>query len=299
MSWRIVFVEESEKLLLYLDNLKVISDSKEVLIPLSDINSIMIDNNRTMLSTRLISRCVQENIIIFTTDQKHIPVSITLPLSGNYRASHMLKKQLNWEKSSKDFMWQIIVKYKILYQAKVLQGASVEKNIIERMLKFTKETKPADPMNCEGLAAKMYFRALFGATFVRHNMDVMNIAMDYGYSIVRSQIARAVIAHGLTAQIGIFHRGRTNAFNLVDDIMEPFRPIIDLWIYKNINPDEMFLRKHRISMIRLMTQKVEYKNKKVTLIFAINNVVEKFILAMDDKEKMKDFVYPSIFIYDI
>ncbi len=299
MSWRIVFVEESERLLLYLDNLKVISDSKEILIPLGDINSIMIDNSRVMLSVRLVSRCVQENIIIFTTNEKHIPVSITLPLSGNYRASQVFRKQLNWTKLHKDIMWQVIIRYKILYQAKVLQNVLGNKDVIERMLKFVKDTKPADPLNCEGLAAKMYFRELFGPTFVRHNMDAVNIAMDYGYSIVRSQVARAVIAHGLNAQIGIFHRSSTNAFNLVDDIMEPLRPIIDLWVRKNINEDEMFLRKHRIEILRLVTQKVKYRDKKVTLIFAINDVVERFIASMENIEKIKEFVYPSILLYDI
>jgi len=298
MSWRIIYVEESDKLILYLDNVKVIRANRETIVPLSDINTIMIDNTKTLLSAQLLNRCADYNITVFTCDAKHTPHAVTLPLSGNYRSTHMLRKQLQWGGECADALWQYIVRMKITMQARALKLCTGDGTTTERLMQFAQEVAPGDPQNCEGLAARMYFRALFGADFLRDDETPINAALNYGYSIVRSQLARAIVAHGLNAHIGIFHRGPGNAFNLADDLIEPLRPIIDHWVYHHITPTTLFARKHRLALIALMTHKVNYDNKKVTLIFAINNIVERFIEDMDNCG-VTTLTYPDVKTYDL
>ncbi len=300
MSWRIIYVAEGEKLSLHLDNVKITKGDKEVTVPLSDINTIMVDNLRMLLSTHIINKCADYNISLITCDHKHTPRAIVMPISGNYRSSLMLREQLRWTQERAGIVWRHIIRLKIMQQTRVLTLRHAPQEVIERMQTFARDVAPADPSNCEGLAAKMYFRALFGADFLRDDETVINAALNYGYSIVRSQLARAIVAHGLNAHIGIFHRGPNNAFNLADDLIEPLRPIIDYWVIEHIDPEEMFVRKHRIELIALMTRKVDYNNKKVTLIFAINNLVENFITVMNDSnEPLTRFIYPDIKIYDL
>lgn len=234
MSWRIIYIEESDYLSLYLDNIRIKRPDREVTIPLSDINTLMIDNSQATLSVNLINKCAELNVNIITCNQKHLPEAILLPVSGHYRAAALLRTQMDWSEEFRGHLWQRVVQTKILRQASVLSQAQKSRTVCERMYRFAAETQQLDAGNCEGLAAKMYFRELFGETFLRDEENIVNAGLNYGYSILRSQIARSVVAHGLNPHIGIFHRGPNNAFNLCDDIIEPFRPIIDYFVYDTL-----------------------------------------------------------------
>ncbi len=299
MSWRIIYVEESERLLLHLDNIKIINGAKEVTVPLSDINTIMIDNTRTMLSVRLINACADNKVALFTCDHRHLPRAVVMPLSGNYRATHILRKQLAWSDERKAHVWQYIVRLKIMHQARVLHITKPQENIAyKRLRQFATDVDAGDTQNCEGLAAKMYFRTIFGVDFLRDEETPINAALNYGYSIIRSQLARALIAHGLNTHLGIFHRGPGNPFNLADDLMEPLRPIIDLWVMRNIEDNVLFCRKNRLDLIALMTHNVVYGTKRVSLIFAINTIVERFMETMETG-RCASFTYPDIKTYEL
>ena len=144
----------------------------------------------------------------------------------------------------------------------------------------------------------MYFRELFGDDFKRYADDSINAALNYGYSILRSQIARALVARGLNPQLGIFHRGAGNAFNLADDFIEPLRPIIDKWVYENIKKDQLFNRENRLALIQLTTKKIEYNNRKVTIIMALNILIDNFLDFMDTGDVSK-LVFPNVIVYDL
>jgi CRISPR-associated protein Cas1 len=281
MSWRILYIEENDHLSLYLDNVRIKKVNREVTIPLSDINTVMIDNQQTTLSASLINKCAEYNVSVITCDHKHLPQAIILPSSGHYRAAAIFREQLRWPEDTLTKLWQKIVQRKIINQANILQGAHKSMAVRDRLYKFATETQLADAGNCEGLAAKMYFRELFGADFSRDAESSVNAALNYGYSIFRSQIARALVAHGLNPHIGIFHRGPNNAFNLSDDIIEPFRPIVDRFAYETIIPGTIFSREHRLALIALPTKKVVFDGKRITLIFAITNTVQSLIASAE------------------
>ncbi|MGI6325184.1 MAG: type II CRISPR-associated endonuclease Cas1 [Bacilli bacterium] len=298
MSWRIVYIESSDYLSLYLDNIKIKNGMDETTIPLSDINSIVIDNNSTAVTVALINKCMEYKINMVMCNLSHLPNAIIIPHDGNYQSAYQLQKQIKWEIETLKYVWNLFVKAKIRNQVSILRVLQRDGEVIKKMLEFMEQVEDGDSGNREGLAAKMYFRELFGDDFKRYADDSINAALNYGYSILRSQIARALVARGLNPQLGIFHRGAGNAFNLADDFIEPLRPIIDKWVYENIKKDQLFNRENRLALIQLTTKKIEYNNRKVTIIMALNILIDNFLDFMDTGDVSK-LVFPNVIVYDL
>ncbi len=298
MSWRIVYIESSDYLSLYLDNIKIKNGIDETTVPLSDINSIVIDNNATAITVALINKCMEYKINVITCDMFHLPNGIIIPNSGNYQSAYQLHKQIKWDLDTLKYVWDYFVKAKLKNQANVLKLLNKNIEVINKILNYMEQVNNGDSSNREGLAAKMYFRELFGNNFRRYENDSINASLNYGYSIIRSQISRALIARGLNPQLGIFHKGVGNSFNLADDFLEPFRPIIDKWVYENIKNEQPFNRANRLDLIQLTTKKIEYDNKKVTIILAINQLIDNFLNFMDTGDVSK-LIFPNIIVYDL
>ena len=292
MSWRIVYIEKGDYLNSYLDNLKIKKGIDEIKIPFNDINSIIIDNNYTVMTTGFINKCVEYKINLVICDYYHLPSSILLPYSGNYQTTLILYKQLEWQENEKNYFWKEIIKTKIKNQCKVLKILNKDKNSIQLLERYTNEVEEKDKTNREGLAAKVYFRALFGDTFNRNNDDVINACLNYGYSIFRSQICRNLVARGLNPHFGIFHKGINNEFNLADDLLEIYRPIVDLWVGKNVKQEDIFNREIRLELINLSTKKIQYE-QKVTIITSINILITK-MFAFFETGNVDDILFPDI-----
>lgn len=292
MSWRIIYIENSDYLSSYLDSVKIKNGNDETTIPFSDINSIIVDNRKTNLSVGFLNKCVEYKINLVICDYYHLPSSMLIPYSGNYQTSEIQYKQLKWPKESKSYLWKEIIRTKINGQIKVLTLCNKSNSVIDVLKAYVEDIELNDATNREGLAAKMYFRELFGKQFIRHNDDIFNSCLDYGYAIIRSQICRSLVARGLNLHIGIFHKGITNDFNLADDFMEIYRPIIDLWVNKNINRDTVFNSEIRKEIIRIPTYKVKYE-KNVTIINAINTMVDK-VLNYFNTGDISLLVFPDI-----
>jgi len=116
----------------------------------------------------------------------------------------------------------------------------------------------------------MYFRELFGNDFIRMNEDVINAGLNYGYAIFRSLISSIIVAKGYLANIGIFHKGKQNMFNLSDDIIEVFRPIVDNYVFHNMMEDIIFKQEHREALIQLTVKKVKIDHRQQTISNAIH-----------------------------
>ena len=148
---------------------------------------------------------------------------------------------------------------------------------IAKMVELASSIEIGDVTNREGLTAKIYFRALFGSDFKRFDDDVINAGLNYGYAILRSQISKTIIAKGLNPSLGIIHKGANNFFNLSDDIIEVFRPIIDEYVYLNL-VDALFLTKqNRIELIRCTTKDCLIKNQRQSLFNTIEIYIEKIL----------------------
>lgn len=156
-------------------------------------------------------------------------------------------------------------------------------------------TQVKDSTNREGLAAKMYFRELFGSDFIRFNEDVVNAGLNYGYSIFRSLITSIIVAKGYLPNLGIFHIGKMNYFNLSDDVIEVFRPIVDDYVVNNMMQDIMFKQEHKDALINLTTQKIKIDNKKQTIPNAINIYLDSIFRFLEDDDP--ELIFPEVSVF--
>lgn len=281
MSWRVVLIEKGEYLRLKLDNLLVTKSYEEFTIPLSDISIVIVENIEAIITARLLDAFTNYNIALIICDYKHTPSGIYYPLNCHSRSSKILKTQLNWTDYEKCFAWQYIVKQKIINQMLVLKYFKKDENSILKFESYIENVELGDSTNREGHAAKVYFNSLFGINFIRREDDIYNICLNYGYSIIRAYITRLIVGYGLTGLIGIFHKSEYNNFNLADDLLEPFRSFIDLYVYKTINKNELFTIDIRKKLVGILDHKIIYNNEESFLSVFIEKYIISFINFME------------------
>ena len=292
MTWRIVHVNQSEKMHLKLDNLVVKKHGEEFVIPLSDISMIVAEGGDTIVTLRLLSALSKYNIALIVCDNEHLPTGLFHSQNGHFRAYKKLQNQIGWTQDQKDKMWQIVTYFKINNQQDVL--SMFEKNIeaIQLLADYKDHVELGDRTNREGHAAKVYFNELFGKQFTRvtqQETDVINAGLNYGYAIMRAQMARIVSGYGLNGLLGIFHKNEYNQFNLVDDLMEPFRQIVDVWVYQNLRNQEYLKYEYRLQLTNLLNAKIKYGKEVCTVTGAMDKYVKGFIKCIDEKETSKFF----------
>jgi CRISPR-associated protein Cas1 len=286
MSWRIIYIEEAEEMKLYLDNLKVIKDEQEILIPLSDIHTIIVDNLRTVITGRLLNKLADYHILLIICNESHNPNVFSLGLYSHYRVYGVLKQQLEWDESIKGEMWKRIVQIKINNQRSVLEYLNKSSDVSRRLQILANEVEFDDLHNREGHAARLYFNELFGENFRRErgSVDSYNAALNYGYIVLRACVTRTIVAYGLHPALGIGHRNQFNAFNLADDCMEVFRPVVDLWVATTVKDSDYLSKEVKQQLIRRLSAKLDIGGQRQTVLNAIDLFVQSFIKAMNMKD---------------
>lgn len=297
MGHRVIYVEKCEYLRLYLDNLKVMVKDNDILFPISDIQILVIDNYQSNISVPLINKLTESNVCTIICGVDHLPKSYILPINGNFATSGNINKQISWKKARKALLHSIIVKYKIENQIEILKQNNKSHEVIKKLYEFVDSIELDDRTNREGLAAKMYFRELFGSNFIRFDDDVINAGLNYGYSIFRSLITSIIVAKGYIANIGIFHKGKQNMFNLSDDIIEVFRPIVDDYVYNTMRDEILFKQEHREKLIQLTNKKILIDSRKQTVANAINQYLDSIFNYLDDETNK--VLFPLPIIYDL
>lgn len=294
MSWRIIYISEAEEMRLYLDNLKVLKDEQEILIPLSDIHTIIVDNVRTIVTGRLMNKLTEYHILLIFCNEMHNPNLFCLGLYSHYRVYGVLYKQLNWNDEIREDMWKEIVSIKINNQSSVLDYLKRDENVINVMKAHSRWVERGDITNREGLAASVYFKELFGANFVRERnaIDTYNAALNYGYIVLRACVARTIVSYGLHPALGIGHHNQFNAFNLVDDLMEVFRPIIDLWVVLTVNDEDFLTLEMKQNLVGRLDAKILIGGQNQTVLNAIELYIQSFIRAMNARD-LSELIYPS------
>lgn len=290
MGWRVIHVSESDRISLFLDNLKIETENEPLLIPLKDIDSLILDNYKMVASVQLLCKCSEYNVNVVLCGVDHSPKAIVMAHSGHHQSANILKKQILWEEEIKGFAHQQIVKQKILNQITILKKVGI--NELDKMFSYLENVELFDTTNREGHAAKVYFRLLFGNSFIRFEDDIINAGLNYGYSILRTQINKSIVAKGLNSSLGIIHKGPYNAFNLSDDVIEPFRPIVDLWVYTNLMSCNDLTKEHRQELIKLSTSKVMVNQQKHTIFNAINMTIDS-IISLFDRER-QNLILPTL-----
>ncbi len=198
-------------------------------IPVEDIGVVIMENPQITVTQSLIAALLDNNCAIITCDLHHLPAGLLLPLDNHNLQSERFREQINASEPLRKQMWQQTIVSKITSQTYVLKQQNIE---YRNMLIWAKSVRSGDTDNLEGRAAAYYWRNVFGDTnFVRGQFgDMPNGLLNYGYSIVRAMMARALVATGLLPTLGIHHHSRYDAYCLADDIMEPYRAYVDLQV---------------------------------------------------------------------
>lgn len=294
MSFRVILIENGSLLKCKLDNLIVNKNGEYISIPLNDISTIVVDNYTTSLTTRLLGVLNDFNISLVVCDDKHLPSGIYTGHNNHSRATKVLYKQISMGEDCKERVWQEIIRKKIENQLKVLIRYKAPSSVCDKLNNYYMNIGPGDRTNREGHAAKVYFNALMEKGFSRRDDTyLINSGLNYGYTIVRSYIARLAVGYGLNTMIGVHHRNEYNAFNLVDDLIEPMRPIIDIYVMGIMDKETVFSYGIRRQLIDFVNQKIIYQNKKQYVTNALNNYIAQFVSALDTYDFSK-VEYPDV-----
>lgn len=293
MGFRVIMLESETNVNLKLNNLVIHKAEKDIWIPLDDISILVIDNLKTTVTARILCSLAKHNVGVIFCDQEHLPIGFYSSYDNHSRISKQIQYQLKVSAEFYDTLWKYIVKAKILNQKRVLDLLQLDSNSVDVLSQFSKEILTGDSTNREAHAAKVYFNTLMGCSFSRGNEDILlNSGLDYGYSIFRSYLAKICVGYGLNSQLGIHHRNEYNRFNLVDDLIEPFRPFVDYYVYQLLKEEDYFKPEHRHQLINLLNHKIMYKNKKMYICNAMEEYVSQIASVIAGKEKKLE--YPNI-----
>lgn len=182
---------------------------KITIVP-EDIACLILSNSQTTLTQSVMSILTQAGTMIMVCDEKHLPSGIMFPLANHQLHTERFAAQCQVSVPLKKKLWKQVISLKIKNQSEVLKQI---KGVDGGLLEMSKKVKSGDSDNLEARAAVKYFKTLFGDTFLRHReASDFNCALNYGYSVVRAIIARAVCGAGLHPSIGINHHNRYNPF---------------------------------------------------------------------------------------
>ncbi len=202
-------------------------------IPIEDIGVVILDNKRITITTGAMEALLANNSALITCDNHSMPVGLMLPLSGNTLQSERFADQISASLPLKKQLWQQTIRQKILGQAAMLNRYTAAET--KCMTKWANDVRSGDPDNIEARAAAYYWKNIFTQHpgFVRNrDGEPPNNLLNYGYAILRAVIARSLTGSGLLPTLGIHHHNRYNAYCLADDIMEPYRPLVDEVVIK-------------------------------------------------------------------
>lgn len=194
-------------------------------IALDDIGALIVHAHGTSWSNSVMLRLSERAVPIVICGTNHAPVACVWPLQGHYQQGARMRAQIGASRPLGKQIWRQIVAAKIRMQGHVLSLAGKEAGAFDLL---ARKVRSGDPDNIEAQAARRYWKALFGPDFSRdRTADGANALLNYGYTVLRAVVSRAVCAAGLHPTIGVFHANRANAFALSDDLMEPYRPLVD------------------------------------------------------------------------
>lgn len=195
-------------------------------IPLDDVGVLIVNAHGTTYSNNLLVKLAEKGAAVVLCGANHAPVAWMWPLVGNHIQAARMRAQLSASKPLAKRLWQIVIKSKIEQQAAVLQALGRPAGAFDLLIR---DVRSGDPDNIEAQAARRYWPLLFGPDFRRdRSSSGINAMLNYGYTVMRSAVARAVVGAGLHPSIGIHHSNQYNDMCLIDDLLEPFRPIVDL-----------------------------------------------------------------------
>ncbi|MBQ8481190.1 MAG: type II CRISPR-associated endonuclease Cas1 [Alphaproteobacteria bacterium] len=273
-----------------------ISEQNEVIkdIPLDLILSLVITSPTVVYTQPLLQRLAEDGIPLIVCGKNFIPSGIYLPLTGHYKQSHIQRQQFETSVILQKRLWQQIVIEKVKQQAAVLKKLGKTDLLTPLITKITS----GDSKNIEAMAAKRYFTALFGKNFKRDVEALgINSFLNYGYAVMRACVARFVIAMGLNPALAVKHQNKLNPLCLVDDLMEPFRPLVDYTVYKVFTENKLTDNEELTPAYKkILSGILDWDLKAKNIVSPVYLIIEDFVRQYTDSITEKQVVLFSKYI---
>lgn len=261
-------------------------------MPIEDLGYVIIESPQVTMTAYCLQSLAANKTAVLFSNEKHLPASVLLPLEGHTQQQEHVEFQLQASAALKERLWRQTVQSKILNQAQCLEicGLSGEKLRI-----IAQNVKKDDANNAEAVAARYYFQA-HGLIRNTEALDV-NMALNYGYAVLRAATARALVSSGLLCCVGIHHCNKYNAFCLADDIMEPYRPFVDQLVFSkegafSLSMTDQLTREMKSQFLSLLACDVIMNSKMFALANALSMTSASLTKCFSGEEKQ--IAYPQL-----
>lgn len=286
MAWQGLHLSNPARMSLRQGLLRIEPQDDEALtFHLEDLGYIVIDSPQVTLTAPLLAACAETGCMIVTSDARHMPNGVLLPFHAYHRQTETLQAQLELSLPTQKRLWQRIVQRKIKNQAACLAllGHAEEAKAVEVL---ARKVQSGDSGNTEALAARIQWGALLARTGRDHDADDRaNAMLNYGYALVRALLARHLAGLGFALCLGMHHRSLQNAFNLADDLIEPWRPFVDrLALSRPDDARKDFSREDRQHLCTIFQEPILVSGSRHTLLSASRLYVESFRTAVLERD---------------
>jgi len=284
MAWRGIHISQPAELRLRGKQLIISQSDGELSFAIEDLATVIFDTQQINLTGSLLSALSENGVVLLVPDDKHLPAGMLLPFHQHYAQAYIAQLQSTLSQPLKKRLWQNLVKAKIRNQARLLK--KLAKNSADRLFAMAERVNSGDPENIEAQAARIYWSNLFENFGRGDESDPRNGLLNYGYAVMRAALARACTAHGLLPAFGVHHASKNNAFNLVDDLIEPFRPMVDLLAVERIQESqaiEALSVEDRRFMANILNQNTTINGNQLTILAATEAVATSLVNAVENK----------------
>ncbi len=285
----------NSQLVLSYSQVKGMESAPDKTVPIEDIGILVLEHQQITLSHFLLDKLVSNNVAVITCNDTHHPTGMLLPLEGNTIQSERFRAQIEATEPLKKQMWQQTVKAKIANQAAVLKKCEVNNKLL---VNLSAAVLSGDTNNSEATAAAYYWQNLFPPAWLfyrRRDGAAPNNLLNYGYSLLRATMARAIVGAGLLPTLGIFHRNRYNAYCLADDIMEPYRPFVDVVVRTIIDETsnvQSLSQEHKVRLLNMLTTDVFLNGDKSPLMVAMQRTATSVAKCYSGEQRK--ILYPEM-----
>ena len=294
MLKKAILIENKSSISTKLNQLVIENEHRKGTIPIEDIGFLVIDNQETYISLPALNLLIENNSSVIICSRNHLPNGLFLNLNSHHIQQEIFKNQIEASVPLKKQLWQQTIVEKINNQGILLEKITGKKNNFDFL---ATKVLSGDTSNMEGVAANFYWKTFFEHQFKRERFgDYPNNFLNYGYALLRAATARALSGSGLLNTLGIHHKSKYNAFALADDIMEPFRPIIDEKVYEITQryKEQELNTEIKSELLQIITRTVYFKDEKSALMVALQKTASSLQQCYTgDRKKIK---YPKLWI---
>lgn len=294
MLKKTILVENKSSISTKFNQLIIENELKKRTIPIEDIGFLVIDNQETFISLPSLNLLIENNTAVIICNKSHLPNGLLMNLNSHHIQQEIFKNQIDASIPLKKQLWQQTIVEKITNQGILLEKITGKKNNFDFL---ATKVLSGDTSNMEGVAASFYWKTFFEHNFKRERFgDYPNNFLNYGYAILRAATARTLSGSGLLNTLGIHHKSKYNAFALADDIMEPFRPIVDEKVHELMHhyEEQELNTAIKSDLMQILTRTVYFKEEKSPLMVGLQKTASS--LQQCYTGQRKKISYPQLWI---